>query len=167
MFSFLCVMCKQNQRLTLAKLFSSYPITQPNCTSFFTIVCEDCLRSCMKIMETHCPYSMAAPSWSTGSRPTARSPPGLSTPKTSCRRSRAITATLSQVRVFTKAQKLNYVHFCYFPISWKRSYISLFIFFALFPQTLAQHVVFEMPTLPGKALRKTKLCLFLVISNHC
>ncbi len=56
-----------------------------------------CLRSCMRTMETLCRCSTAAPSWSTGSRPIARSLPGRNTPKTSCRHCRATTAMLSQV----------------------------------------------------------------------
>lgn len=56
-----------------------------------------CLRSCMRTMETRCRCSTVAPNWCTGSRPTARSLPGLNTPKTSCRHCRAITAMPSQV----------------------------------------------------------------------
>lgn len=67
---------------------------------------EDCLRSCTRTTETRSRCSTAVPSWFTGSRPTGRSPPGLNTPKTSCKRCRATTATLSQVCV----KQLSYLY---------------------------------------------------------
>lgn len=64
---------------------------------FFLLWCSGCLRSCTRTMETlyHC--SMAALSWCTGSRRTARLHPGHSTLRISCKRCHATTAMLSQV----------------------------------------------------------------------
>lgn len=87
----------------LTKLLSNVTPTVPNkscCYLYHCIICvcvPGCLKSCMRTTETLCRCSTAAPNWSTGSRPTARSLPGLNTPKTSCRRCHATTVMLSQV----------------------------------------------------------------------
>lgn len=81
-----------------------------SCNQTLTRHCvEGCLRSCTRTTETRCRSSTAAPSWSTGSRPTERSPPGPSTPKTSCRRCRATTAMLSQVIIEPPAYRCQKV----------------------------------------------------------
>ena len=64
---------------------------------YFPPCVPGCLRSCTRTTETLSPCSTVAPNWSTGSRPTAKSPPGPNTPRTSCRRCPATTATPSQV----------------------------------------------------------------------
>ena len=75
--------------------------------SVLVCVCvPGCSRSCTRTTETLCHCSTEAPSWSTGSRPIARSPPGHNTPKTSCRHCRVTTAMLSQVRYIDECRSL-------------------------------------------------------------
>lgn len=64
---------------------------------YLCVCVPGCSRSCTRTTETLCRCNMEAPSWSTGSRPTARLLPGHNTQKTSCKHCHATTAMLSQV----------------------------------------------------------------------
>lgn len=90
------------QGLALTPYFTSVLM----CVICVCVCFPGCSRSCTRTTETLCRCNMEAPSWSTGSRPTARSLPGHNTPKTSCRHCHATTAMLSQVRCVDECRSL-------------------------------------------------------------